>query len=74
MVANFCFEEIEELAHNQATLPPIKKWFRFVDYIFSIIKRHVLTNSYSLLNSIHSHIKFAMEHETVTMDTGNCHP
>ena len=74
MVANFCLEEIKELAHNQATLPLIKKWFPFVDYIFSIIQRHMLTNFYNLLNSINSHIKFAMEHETVTMETGNCHP
>ena len=46
IVANLCMEEIEELAHNQSTLPP-KKWFRFVDDIFSIIKRHMLTNCYS---------------------------
>ena len=62
IMANLCMGEIEELAHNQSTLPP-KKWFRFVDDIFSIIKRHMLTNFYNLLNSIDSHIKFTMEQE-----------
>ena len=62
IVANLCMEEIEELAHNQSILPP-KKWFRFVHDTFSIIKRHMLTNFYNLLNSIDSHIKFTMEQE-----------
>ncbi len=62
IVANLCMEEIEELAHKQSTSPP-KKWFRFVDDIFSIIKRHALTNFYNLLNSIDPHIKFTMEQE-----------
>ncbi len=60
IVANLCMEEIEELAHKQSTSPP-NKWFRFVNDIFSIIKRHALTNFYNLLNSIDPHIKFAME-------------
>ena len=62
IVANLCVEEIEELAHNKSTLPP-KKWFRFVDDVFSIIKRHTLTNFYNLPNSIDLHIKFTMEQE-----------
>ena len=62
IVANLCMEEIEKLAHNQSTLPP-KKWFRFVDDIFSIIKRHMLNNFHNLLNYIDSHIKFPMEQE-----------
>ena len=62
IVAKLCMEEIEELADNQSTLPP-KKLFRFVDDIFSIIKRHMLTNFYNLLNYIDSHIKFTMEQE-----------
>ncbi len=62
ILANLCMEEIEELAHKQSTSPP-KKWFRFVDDIFSIINRHVLTNFYNLLNSIDPHIKFTMEQE-----------
>jgi retron-type reverse transcriptase len=37
IVANLCMEEIEELAFNQTDTPP-KKWFRFVDDVFSIIK------------------------------------
>ena len=62
IVANLCMEEIEELAHKQSTSPP-KKWFRFVNDIFSIIKRHALTNFYNLLNSIDPHIKFTIEQE-----------
>jgi hypothetical protein len=63
VVANLCMEEIEELAHSQSTSPP-KKWFRFVDDIFSIIKKHALNNFFNLLNSIDTHIKFTFEHES----------
>ena len=48
IVVNLCMEEIEELAHNQS---------------FAIIKRHILTNFYKLLNSIDPHVKFTMEQE-----------
>ena len=68
IVANPCMEEIEELAHKQSTSPG-KKRFRFVVDIFSIIKRHALTNFYILLNFIDPHIKFTMEKEL----HGNCH-
>ena len=63
VVANLCMEEIEELAHSQSTLPP-KKWFRFVDDTFSIIKKYALTSFFNLLNSIDTHIKFTIEHES----------
>jgi hypothetical protein len=62
IVANLCMEEIEDLALSQSTLPP-KKWFRYVDDVFSVIKRHALTNFYNLLNSIDPHINFTMEQE-----------
>ena len=62
VVANLCKEEIEELAHDQSILPPMK-WFRFVDDVFSIIKRRTLTSFYNLLNSIDLHIKSTMEQE-----------
>ncbi len=62
IVANLCMEEIEDLALSQSTLPP-KKWFRYVDDVFSIIKKYALTNFYNLLNSIDPHINFTMEQE-----------
>ena len=62
IVANLCMEEIEELALYQTDTPP-KKWFRFMDDVFSIIKKHAITNFHSLLNSIDPHINFTTEHE-----------
>jgi hypothetical protein len=63
IVANLCMEEIEDLALSQSTLPP-KKWFRYIDDVFSIIKRHAFTNFYNLLNSMtHAHINFTVEQE-----------
>ena len=62
IVANLCMEEIEELARSQSKSPP-KKWYCFVRYIFAIIKKHMLTTFYSLLNSIDPHIKFIMKRE-----------
>ncbi len=62
IVANLCMEEIEDFAHSQSTVPP-KKWFRYVDDIFAIIKKHALTNFFNLLNSIDPHINFTTEHE-----------
>jgi hypothetical protein len=43
-------------------MPP-KKWFRYVDDVFSIIKKHALANFYNLLNSIDPHINFTTEQE-----------
>ena len=54
IVTNLCMEEIEELAHNQSTTPP-KKWFRFVDDIFTIIKKQASTYFHNLLNSTDPH-------------------
>ncbi len=62
ILANLCMEEIEELAFNRTDTPP-KKWFRFVDDVFSIIKKHAITNFYNLLNSIDPHINFTFEQE-----------
>ena len=55
-------EEIEELALCQTDTPP-KKWFRFMDDVFSITKKHALTNFHDLLNSIDPHINFTTEQE-----------
>ena len=62
IVANLCLEVIEELALAQAAIPP-KTWFRFVDDVYSIIKKHALTAFHGLLNSIDPHIKFTVEEE-----------
>ena len=62
IVANLCLEVIEELALAQATTPP-KKWFRYVDDVFSIIKKHALDSFHNLLNSIDPDINFTIEHE-----------
>ncbi len=62
IVANLCMEEIEDLALSTSSMPP-KKWFRYVDDVFSIIKKHTLTNLYKLLNSIDPHINFTIEQE-----------
>jgi hypothetical protein len=43
-------------------MPP-KKWFRYADDVFSIIKKHALTNFYKLLNSIDPYINFTIEQE-----------
>jgi hypothetical protein len=62
IVANLCLEVIEELALAQAIIPP-KKWFRYVDDVFSIIKKHALDSFHNLLNSIDPDINFTTEHE-----------
>ena len=60
IVANLCLEVIEELALAQATTPP-KKWFRYVDDVFSIIKKYALDSFHNLLNSIDPDINFTIE-------------
>ena len=62
IVANLCMEEIEDLALEETKTPP-KKWHRFVDDIFSIIRKHAITNFHNLLNTIDPHIKFTIEEE-----------
>ncbi len=63
IVANLCMEEIEDLAALSTSSMPPTKWFRYVDDVFSIIKKHALTNFYKLLNSINPHINFTIEQE-----------
>ena len=62
IVANLCMDEIEELAFCQTDTPP-KKWFRSMGDVFSIIKKHAITNFHNLLNSIDPHTNFATEQE-----------
>ena len=65
IVVNLCMEEIEELAFNQTDLPPTK-WFRCVDDVFSIIKKHAITNFHNLLNSIDPLINFTIANKNKT--------
>ena len=62
IIANLCMEEIEELAINKSSTPP-RKWKRFVDDVFSIIKKNTVTTFHNLLNSIDPHISFTIEQE-----------
>ena len=62
IVVNLCLEVIEDLALAQAAIPP-KTWFRFVDDVYSIIKKHALNAFHGLLISIDPHIKFTVEEE-----------
>ena len=48
--------------NNKSNMPP-KRWFRYVDDVFSTIKKHALTNFYNLLISIDPHINFTAEQE-----------
>ena len=43
IVTNLCMEEVEDLALEETKTPP-KKWHRFVDDIFSIIRKHAITD------------------------------
>jgi hypothetical protein len=67
IVANLCLEVIEELALAQATIPP-KKWFRYVDDVFSIIKKHALPLDFfhNLLNSIDPDINLLNNGKLIT--------
>ena len=75
IVANLCMEENEELAFYQTDTPP-KKWFRFADHVFSIIKKHAINSFHNLQNSIDPHIiNLSVEQEQngqlLFLDTSN---
>ena len=46
IVANLCMEEIEEIALCQTDTPP-KKWFCFMNDVFSIIKKKTCDHQFS---------------------------
>ena len=46
-----------------ATLHPPKVWGRFVDDVYSILKRTHLENFFHYINNLHQNIKFNMEEE-----------
>ena len=53
---------VKSVEFCQTDTPP-KKLFRFMDDVFSIIKKHAITNFHNLLNSIDPHINFTTENE-----------
>ena len=59
--------EIYMQAHEStaisAALHPPKVWERFVDDVYSIIKRTQLENFFHHINNLHQNIKFTMEEE-----------
>ena len=63
VIANLYMEEIEERAITNTANPP-KEWDRYVDDIFSIMKKDAVSTFHDELNSIDSHISFTIEHET----------
>ena len=63
VIANLYMEEIEERAINNSSNPP-KQWDRYVDDIFSIMKKDAVSTFHDELNSIDPHISFTIEHET----------
>ena len=63
VIANLYMEEIEERVITNTANPP-KEWDRFVDDIFSILKKDAVSTFHDELNSIDSHISFTIEHET----------
>ena len=62
IVANLYMEEVEDQAIQTAQTPP-KTWKRYVDDIFTILKKSSVTVFHDLLNSIDPHILFTLEHE-----------
>ena len=63
VIANLYMEEIEEHAITNTANPP-KEWDRFVDDVFSIMKKDAVSTFHDKLNSIDPHISFTIEHET----------
>ena len=55
-------EEIETRAINNAANPP-KVCDRYVDDVFSNMKKDVVSSFHDELNSIDPHISFTIEHE-----------
>ena len=53
----------ESTAISTALHPP-KVWERFVDDVYSIVKRTQLENFFHHINNLHQNIKFTMEEET----------
>ena len=63
VVANLFMEDFEQRAFDVLTTRP-KLWYRFVDDVFTIIKRHCVTDTLSELNARSDHIQFTLELES----------
>ena len=53
----------EDTATSTALHPP-KVWERFIDDIYSVLKRTHLENFSHQINNLHQNIKFSMEEES----------
>ena len=60
VIANLYMEEIEERAIINTANPP-KEWVRYVDDVFSIMKKYGVSTFHDELNS---HVSSTIEHET----------
>ena len=61
-IAEYYMQTPERTATSTALHPP-KIWERFVDYVYSILKRTHLKSFFQQINSPHQNIKFTMEDE-----------
>ena len=61
--AEIYMQAYERTAITTAMHPP-KVWERFVDDVYSILKRTHLENFFHHINNLHQNIKFAMEEES----------
>ena len=61
--AEILMQGYERTSITTALHPP-KVWQRFVDYVYSILKRTHLENFLYYINSLHQNMKFTMEEES----------
>ena len=61
--AEIYMQAYERTAITTALHPP-KVWERFVDDVYSILKRTHLENFFHHINNLHQNIKFTMEEES----------
>ena len=58
------YMQVHERTAISTTLHPPKVWERFVDDVYSILKRTHLENFFQHINNLHQNIKFTMEEES----------
>ena len=61
--ADVCMQTYERTVITTALYPP-KVWKRFVDDVYSILKRTHLEKFFHHINNLHQNIKFTMEEES----------
>ena len=61
--AEIYIQAYERTAMTKALHPP-KVWERFVDEVYSILKRSHLENVFHRINNLHQNIKFTMDEES----------